>query len=226
MIRVFAIACFFVVVAALHGGQKRIWHYTDGRSFSAEYRWSSKVTLYLRDKNGKEMEVALGALSNADLEYVRGLRSKLTAKGIVFSAPLTWEEYRSKNFTASEAQKAGYFPLDSRPTTEGSLRLEFHRFGPAPKLAPNQKVVLRMTTTRSRGSGTSSTIQVGHSGKIVGATSGVASNKHFDITLSPVVFQGAEKIILDLRCGSDTVYIRTRKSGAGPRLLIVEQIPE
>ncbi|MEC8942903.1 MAG: hypothetical protein VYC95_09235, partial [Verrucomicrobiota bacterium] len=50
----------------LEAGQARVWHYTDGRTFTAEYQWSSLDTLYLRGRKGREFEVPLGALSNAD----------------------------------------------------------------------------------------------------------------------------------------------------------------
>ena len=61
----------FVMLLAslpLEAGQSRVWHYTDGRTFTAEYQWSSPDTLYLRGKKGREFEVPLGALSTADLE--------------------------------------------------------------------------------------------------------------------------------------------------------------
>jgi hypothetical protein len=209
----------------LSAGQLRLWQYTDGRKFTAEFQWASKETLYLKDKKGKEFEIPIGSLSNRDLEYVRGLRNRLLAKGITYTVPLTWEEYRSRNFTASEAQKAGYFPLDSSSTGGGTLRLEFRRFGPPPKLSPNQKVVLRMKTSSSSHSGTLSTLSVTFGGRVIGALANVPSNSTFDIPLSPLVLQGREKVNIDLRCGADTVFVRTRKSGSGPRLLIIEQNP-
>lgn len=217
---------FSTVVPCLTGGPTRLWQYTDGRRFTAEYQWASKETLYLKDKKGKEFEVQIGALANGDLEYVRSIRTKLEAKGIIYTVPLTWEEFRSKNFTASEAQKAGYFPLDSQPTGSGTLRLEFRRFGPPPAVGLNQRVVLRLTTTSDPHSGTRSAVRVSFGGKIVGAISNVPANKSFDVPLPPLVLQGQEKINLDLGCGSDTVYVHTNKSGAGPRLLIIDQNPE
>lgn len=216
----------FVVVSVPAPGQRRVWHYTDGRSFTADYQWSSPETLHLKSGSGKEFIVPLGALSNSDLEYVRGIQSRFTEKGVVWHAPLVWEEYRSKNFTAQEAQQAGYFPLDSQTSSEGTLRLEFRRFGPVPKLAPGQRLVLRLTTAKRPGAGTRSSIQVIHSRRVVGQRAGVGADRGFDIPLAPVVLQGSSRIVFEVRCGSDTVYLKTENSGAGPQLLIVESESE
>ena len=59
-------------------GPARVWRYTDGRTFTAEYQWSDQKTLYLKDRKGREFQVELGALSNADLEYTRGLAVSYT----------------------------------------------------------------------------------------------------------------------------------------------------
>ncbi|NRB28372.1 MAG: hypothetical protein HRU37_11910 [Roseibacillus sp.] len=212
----------FVMLLAslpLEAGQSRVWHYTDGRTFTAEYQWSSPDTLYRRGKKGREFEVPLGALSNADLEYVRGLLSRDTSRGIVYHTPLTWEEFRSKKLTTSKAQERGYYPVDSLSTSEGSLRLQFRRFGPTPKVAANQQVVLRLITAPH--GGTRSTIRVSYGGKMIGAVRGAPSGGTFDIPLPPTVLQGSETIVFDLSGGSDTVLIRTTRSGAGPRLLVI-----
>ena len=213
----------FVILLAslpLEAEQTRIWHYTDGRTFTAVYLWSSTDTLYLKDKKGREFEVALGALSNADLEYVRGLRSDDIARGIVYHTPLTWEEFRSKKLTSSKAEEKGYYPVDSLSTSEGSLRLQFRRFGPPPKISAPQQVILRMTTAPH--GGTRSTVRVTYGGKVIGAVRGAPSGKTFDIPLPSTVLQGSGTIVFDLSGGSDTILIRTSKSGAGPRLLIIE----
>jgi len=204
----------------LEAGPLRVWHYTDGRKFTGEYQWSSPHVLYLRDRKGRESEVQLGALSNADLEYVRGLNASDASSGVVYHAPLTWEEFRAKNLTSSQAQERGYYPVDSLPTSEGSLRLQFRRFGPVPKLTANQKVVLRLTTARN--GGTRSTIRATYQGKVIGAARGARASSKVDLALPASVLQGSQTIVLDLSCGSDTVLIRTGNSGSGPRLLILE----
>ncbi|MBL50037.1 MAG: hypothetical protein CMP28_13975 [Roseibacillus sp.] len=208
----------------LEAGPLRVWHYTDGRKFTGEYQWSSPHILYLRDRKGREFEVQLGALSNADLEYVRGLNAEDASTGVVYHAPLTWEEFRAKNLTSSQAEERGYYPVDSRRTSEGSLRLQFRRFGPAPKLEANQKVVLRLTTARN--GGTRSTIRASYQGKIIGTARGARSDSKVDLPLPASVLQGSQTIVLDLSCGSDPILIRTGKSGAGPRLLILEMEQE
>ena len=204
----------------LEAGPLRVWHYTDGRKFTGEYQWSSPHVLYLRDRKGRESEVQLGALSNADLEYVRGLNANDASSGVVYHAPLTWEEFRAKNLTSSQARERGYYPVDSLPTSEGPLRLQFRRFGPVPKLTANQKVVLRLTTARN--GGTRSTIRATYQGKVIGAARGARASSKVDLALPASVLQGSQTIVLDLSCGSDTVLIRTGNSGSGPRLLILE----
>ena len=213
---------FIMLLASLplEAGKSRVWHYTDGRTFTASYLWSSTSTLYLKDRKGREFEVALGALSNADLEYVRSLLSRDTGRGIIYHAPLTWEEFRSKKLTSSKAQEKGYYPVDSLSASEGSLSLQFRRFGPAPKVAATQQVVLRMTTAPH--GGTRSTIRVSHGGKVIGAIRGAPSGRTFDIPLPSTVLQGSGTIVFDLSGGSDTIFIRTSQSGAGPRLVIIE----
>ena len=208
----------------LQAGPLRVWHYTDGRKFTGEYQWSSPRLLYLRDRKGREFQVQLGALSNTDLEYVRGLNAEDASSGVVYHAPLTWEEFRAKNLTSSQAEERGYYPIDSRRTSEGALRLQFRRFGPVPKLETNQKVVLRLTTARN--GGTRSTIRATYQGKVIGAARGARSDSKVDLPLPSSVLQGSQIIVLDLSCGSDPVLIRTGKSGAGPRLLIVEMEQE
>jgi len=204
----------------LGAGHARVWHYTDGRTFTAAYQWSNLDTLYLRGKKGREFEVPLGALSNADLEYVRGLLSRDTSKGIVYHTPITWEEFRSKKLTTSKAQERGHYPVDSLSTSVGSLRLQFRRFGPTPTITAKQQVVLRLITAPH--GGTRSTIRVRYGGKMIGAVRGAPSGGTFDIPLPPTVLQGSETIVFDLSGGSDTVLIRTTKSGAGPRLLVIQ----
>ena len=120
---------------SVEAGQTRVWHYTDGRTFTAEYQWSNQKTLYLKDRKGREFQVELGALSNADLEYTRALRAQDTAEGIIYHAPLTWEEYRSKKITTSKARELGYYPINSQPSSEGTLRLQFRRFGAPPPVS-------------------------------------------------------------------------------------------
>ena len=203
----------------VRGGPARVWRYTDGRAFTAEYQWSDQKLLYLKDRKGREFQVELGALSNADLEYTRGLQARDVAGGILYDAPLTWEEYRSKKFTTSKARELGYYPVNSQPSTEGTLRLQFRRFGPRPSISEDQQVVLRMTT-HARG-GTRSTIRVHSGGKTIGATKGAPAGAPFDITLPPTVLQGSSSIVLDLTGGGDTILIRTTESGAGPRLLVL-----
>ncbi len=209
---------------ALMGSGQRLWRYTDGRTFTAQYQWAGPETIYLKNPDGKQFEVALGALCNDDLAYVRAIATRLKDEGIIYEAPLVWEEYRSKDFTTQEADQAGYYRLDSRVTSGGSLRLEFRRFGDAPRIAPNQRAVLRMTTAHPPDAGTASQIHVIHEGKVTGATSSAVPPRHtFDIVLSPRVLMGGNRINLDVKCGSDRVLVRTGKSGAGPRLLIVQQ---
>ncbi|RCL39609.1 MAG: hypothetical protein DBX00_01640 [Verrucomicrobia bacterium] len=205
---------------SVEAGQTRVWHYTDGRTFTAEYQWSNQKTLYLKDRKGREFQVELGALSNADLEYTRALRAQDTAEGIIYHAPLTWEEYRSKKITTSKARELGYYPINSQPSSGGSLRLQFRRFGSPPSIAENQRVVLRVTT-QARG-GTRSTIRVQSGGKTIGAVKGAPSGASFDILLPPAVFQGSESIVFDLTGGGDTILVRSTESGAGPRLLILK----
>ena len=78
-----------LALALLMGGplieasQTRVWHYTDGRTFTAAYQWSNQKTLYLKDRKGREFQVELGALSNADLEYTRALRARDVAAGMM-----------------------------------------------------------------------------------------------------------------------------------------------
>lgn len=201
-------------------GPARVWRYTDGRTFTAEYQWSDQKTLYLKDRKGREFQVKLGALSNADLEYTRGLGDRDAAGGIIYHAPLTWEEYRSKKVTTSKARELGYYPINSEPSTEGTLRLQFRRFGPPPSISADQRVVLRVTT-HARG-GTRSTIRVQSGGKTIGAARGAPAGSRFDIPLPPTVLEGSSSIVFDLTGGSDTMLVRTTESGAGPRLLVLK----
>ena len=206
-------------LSSARGGPARVWRYTDGKTFTAEYQWSDQKILYLKDRKGREFEIELGALSNADLEYTRGLRARDVAGGILYDAPLTWEEYRSKKFTASKARELGYYSVTSQSSAEGTLRLQFRRFGPPPSISEDQRVVLRMTT-HARG-GTRSTIRVQSGGKTIGAARGAPAGAPFDITLPPTVLQGSSSIVLDLTGGGDTMLVRTTESGAGPRLLVL-----
>jgi hypothetical protein len=57
---------------------------------------------------------------------------------------------------------------------------------------------------------------------MIGAVRGAPSGGAFDIPLPPTVLQGSETIVFDLSGGSDTVLIRTTRSGAGPRLLVIQ----
>ncbi|MDG2486693.1 MAG: hypothetical protein P8M65_03190 [Roseibacillus sp.] len=207
-------------ISSAGAGPTRVWHYTDGRTFTAEYQWSDHKTLHLKDRKGREFQVELGALSNADLEYTRGLRARDTAEGIIYHAPLTWEEYRSKKITTSKARELGYYPINSQPSSEGTLRLQFRRFGAPPPISEDQRVVLRVTT-QSRG-GTRSTIRVQSGGKTIGAVKGAPSGASFDIILPPAVLQGSGSIVFDLTGGGDTILVRSTESGAGPRLLILK----
>ena len=207
-------------ISSAGAGPTRVWHYTDGRTLTAEYQWSDHKTLHLKDRKGREFQVELGALSNADLEYTRGLRARDTAEGIIYHAPLTWEEYRSKKITTSKARELGYYPINSQPSSEGTLRLQFRRFGAPPPISENQRVVLRVTT-QSRG-GTKSTIRVQSGGKTIGAVKGAPSGASFDIILPPAVLQGSGSIVFDLTGGGDTILVRSTESGAGPRLLILK----
>ncbi len=215
----FALA-LLVGISSAGAGPTRVWHYTDGRTLTAEYQWSDHKTLHLKDRKGREFQVELGALSNADLEYTRGLRARDTAEGIIYHAPLTWEEYRSKKITTSKARELGYYPINSQPSSEGTLRLQFRRFGAPPPISENQRVVLRVTT-QSRG-GTKSTIRVQSGGKTIGAVKGAPSGASFDIILPPAVLQGSGSIVFDLTGGGDTILVRSTESGAGPRLLILK----
>ncbi len=207
-------------ISSAGAGPTRVWHYTDGRTFTAEYQWSDHKTLHLKDRKGREFQVELGALSNADLEYTRGLRARDTAEGIIYHAPLTWEEYRSKKITTSKARELGYYPINSQPSSEGTLRLQFRRFGAPPPISEDQRVVLRVTT-QSRG-GTRSTIRVQSGGGTIGAVKGAPSGASFDIILPPAVLQGSGSIVFDLTGGGDTILVRSTESGAGPRLLILK----
>jgi len=207
-------------ISSAGAGPTRVWHYTDGRTFTAEYQWSDHKTLHLKDRKGREFQVELGALSNADLEYTRGLRARDTAEGIIYHAPLTWEEYRSKKITTSKARELGYYPINSQPSSEGTLRLQFRRFGAPPPISEDQRVVLRVTT-QSRG-GTRSTIRVQSGGETIGAVKGAPSGASFDIILPPAVLQGSGSIVFDLTGGGDTILVRSTESGAGPRLLILK----
>lgn len=212
----------FLASSLTGAANTRVWHDTAGRTFTAQFLWTDGETLHLKSTKGKEFQLPLAALANADLEFVRNRVFKQRASGIHYTALLTWEEYRSKNFTAQEAARAGYFPLDSR-AADATLRLEFRRFGKAPILTDDQQVVLRLTTGQDRRSGTSSHVYALSSGKVAGSAPYAPSNRSFDIPLSPAVLKGGNKIVLEVRCGSDPVHIRTLKSGAGARLLIIEK---
>lgn len=209
----------FLASSLVGDANTRVWHDTAGRTFTAQFQWTDGETLFLKSTKGKEFQLPLAALANADLEFVRNRVLKQRATGIHYTAPLTWEEYRSKNFTAQEAARAGVFPLSSRGG-DATLRLEFRRFGKAPVLTADQQVVLRMTAGQN---GTSSHVYALYDGKVAGSVPYAVANRTFDIPLSPAVLKAGNKISLEVRCGSDTVHIRTLKSGAGARLLIIEK---
>lgn len=204
----------------------RIWRDSSGNRLSAHFLWADQEQLYLKLGNGKELTMPLGRLSNDDLEFVREWQKKRTSQGVVYEAPLVWEIYRSKNFKASEAEKAGYYPLNNNKQAQGNLRLEFRRFGPAPKLPAGQKPVLRLTTANRNHAGTTSRITVEFENKIVGAGANVAQGASIDIPLPPAVLASDGNIELTVRCGSDTVMIQTSDAGSGPRLLVAGKKPE
>ena len=222
-------ACLFCVLAAtVFGGPgiQRVWTDSSGKQISARFLWADEEILYLKLTSGKEVEVALGRLSNQDLEFVRAFHASQKAKGIAFEALLTWEEFHSKKVTAGEARKVGAYPLDSREKTKGTLRLEFRRFGGPRQVGPNQRAVLRMRSAARGDAGTTSAITITFRGKTIGTGRNVPANSTFDIPLSPEVFAAGNNVELTVTCGPDTVHLRTEESGAGPRLLIVEQKSE
>jgi hypothetical protein len=226
---ILARACLFVALSAglavAQPGAQRLWSFTTGQSLTGRFMWADPETLYLRDPTGKDLRMPVGLLGNADLEHVREIRDNLRARGILYEAPLTWESYHSKNVRPLDAEKAGAYPLDSQENAMGKLELEFMRFGSPPAPGPNQRIVLRMTTSPQRDAGTNSTVQVVLQGMVAGQAAEIGPNATFDIPLAPGVFAEAGPITMSVTCGRDTIHVRTGKSGAGPRLLIVEHKP-
>lgn len=213
--------CLALGALAAPGGQ-RLWQFTSGEKLTAEYLWSDRETLYLRDPHGKKLTRPVGLLARADLEFVRAIHQRRQTEGIVYEVPLTWENYHSKNVKSLDAEKAGAYPLDSKPNAMAKLELEFKPVAPPPALCPGHAAVLRLTTSSRRSAGTKSTLRVVHQGEVVGTATNIAPGTAFDVKLSPRVLAPGNAVNLTLACGSDTVHLRTEKSGAGARLLIID----
>jgi hypothetical protein len=224
-VRLVVLACLLAFLPGTSSAGLRVWSFTSGQTLTAEFRWVDRETLYLRDPKGKDLKMPVGLLANADLEFVRAIRDRLYADGIVYEAPLRWESYHSKNVRPLDAERAGHYPLDSRENAMGKLELEFERVGLPPELGPGKQAVLRLTTSRQENAGTNSPVQVGHQRRVIGSRSGIPRDSTFDIPLAPTVFGGTGPVTLTVTCGTDTIYVRTGKSGTGPRLLILENKP-
>jgi hypothetical protein len=216
VIRIALLVLVAVCLAADLRGEPRTWRDTTGRSLKAEFLYADAEKVFLKLGSGKTTEVALGRLANEDLEFVQQWKGAREKKGIVFEAPLGFEIYRSKTFSAAQAQNAGYFPLES-DESEGVLRLEFRRYGSAPK--GDGRLVLRLHTANPARAGTSSVIRVYFQGKLVGSASGAQANSRFDIPIAPSVLAGGPLIEFTIKCGSDAVLIRSKGTGRGPQFL-------
>jgi len=215
---VILIFCFLGLGDGLWG-QTRLWRDTGGRTLTATYLASNDDHTFLKLDSGKISEIPLGLLSNRDLEFVRAKRAALSAQGIRFEAPLVWESYRSKKVTGAQAEKLGYYPLES-DGSEGTLNLQFRRYGPPP--SAKSRVVLRLHTAGAGGAGTSSAIRV-YAGKMVmGSINGARAGDQIDIPLKPSVLAEGESISLTVRCGTDAVFVRSKNSGKGPRLVVLK----
>ena len=198
----------------------RTWHDTSGRGLKAEFLYANSQKVYLKLEGGKTTEVALGRLSNEDLEFIQEWKKAREKEGIVFEAPLGFEIFRSKKFSAAQAQNAGYFPLQSGDS-DGILRLEFRRYGEVPKGAAQP--VLHLFTANSPQAGTSSQIKVYFQGKVVGSAGGAAPRSRVVIPLAPSVLVGNPLIEFTIKCGRDNVLIKSKNSGKGARLLILRK---
>lgn len=216
MIRIAILILVALGLAANLRGEPRTWRDPTGRSLKAEFLYADAEKVFLKLATGKTTEVALGRLSNEDLEFVREWRSPREKQGIIFEAPLGFEIYRSKTFSAAQAQKAGYFPLESGES-EGLLRLEFRRYGSVPK--GDGRLVLRLHTANPARARTSSLIRVYFQGKLVGSARGAKANSKLDILIAPSVLEGGPLIEFTVKCGLDAVLIRSKGTGRGPRLL-------
>ncbi len=213
---------FIILLLGLGNGlwaKPRLWRDTGGRTLTGTYLTSNDEHAFLKLDSGNISEIPLGLLSNKDLEFVRGKRAALSAQGIRYEAPLVWESYRSKKFTAAQAQKLGYYPLES-DGSEGTLRLQFRRYGPPP--SSKSRVVLRLHTARSNGAGTSSSIRVYLGNKVVGGVNGARAGDQLDIPLQSSVLAKGENVDLTVKCGTDAVYLRTKDTGKGPRLVVLK----
>lgn len=197
----------------------RLWRDTGGRTLTGTYLTSNDECAFLKLESGKTSEIPLGLLSNKDLEFVRAKRAALSAQGIRYEAPLVWESFRSKKFTATQVQRLGYYPIES-DDSEGTLRLQFRRYGPPP--SSKARVVLRVHTARSNGAGTSSSIRVYLGRKVVGGVNGARASDQIDIPLKNAVLSDGENIELTVKCGTDAVYLRSKDSGQGPRLVVLK----
>jgi len=197
----------------------RTWRDTSGRTLKADFLYADSDQVYLKLARGTTSEIPLGLLSNEDLQFVQQWNNTRKMKGILFEAPLVFEVYRSKKFSAAQAQNAGYFPLGASDSG-AILRLEFHRYGKAPKKGV-PRPVLRIHTAKPHHAGTTSTIAVYFRNRLVGSVAGATHNSRVDIPLKPSVLTGPPLIELSIKCGRDTVLIQSKHTGKGPRLLIV-----
>lgn len=196
----------------------RLWTDVTGRTIGAEFLSANEDEVFLRLKDGTEATVALGRLSNESLEFINHWKQARLDRGVLFEAPLVWEVYRSKDVTGPQAQRAGYYTLDSK-NSGGTLLLEFRRYGPAPGIAADRQAVLRLTSPPRPEAGSEGPVSVFVSGKLVGRAGNIAAGSSFDVPLPWAVFGGDANIELTVKCGADNVMICTGKSGHGPRLL-------
>ena len=215
--RIAILALLTCCLAGQLGAKPRIWRDVTGRALTASYLAADAEHVFLKLDNGKTTQILLGLLSNEDLEFVRDRRAALKSQGILAEAPLVWEIYRSKNFTAAQAKMLGYHPLES-DGGQGILRVTFQRYGPAPK--KNAKVALRLYISSANGAGTRSRIWVTCKNKVVGSITRAPAGRHVDVPLRTSVLNTTDPIELTVRCGRDAVYIRTNRSGKGPRLVV------
>jgi hypothetical protein len=197
----------------------RLWRDTGGRALTGTYLTSTDEHVFLKLDSGKTSEIPLGLLSNRDLEFVRAKRAALSAQGIRYEAPLVWESYRSKKFTASQVEKQGYYPLES-DGSQGILRLLFQRYGPPP--SSKARVVLRLHTASAQGAGTTTPIRVQINNKVVGAVNGAPDGQQVDIPLPSSILATSAHIEFTVHGGTDAVFVRTRSSGKAPQLLVLK----
>lgn len=197
----------------------RIWRDTGGRTLTGSYITSNDAHVFIKLDTGKTSEIPLGLLSNRDLEFVRARRAVLNAQDILIEAPLVWESYRSKKFTAAQAAKLGYFPIESGGS-EGTLRLQFQRYGPPPK--PDAKLALRLHTASSNRAGTKSTIRVFFNNQVVGSANGAPAGASVNIRLKGSLLTKHNHLEFTVRGGPDVVHLRTKSSGKGAQLVILK----